>query len=242
MAYLPVNPSMENTGQYPSLTSHKKGSVVSVFSNMHETWSKCLAWLHFSLPQGFVIHLSVPQPLFSWAAVLLWLLLSLCQSLYSDGLGGQAESMSVLFHKYIPLDMLMARVVYPFVHYPMQYQINQGFLWSLMNNRAGTAAQPAGPVSCLSQQSHWILEGKSKIAQSSDTSSEYPPTSPAVCGAEVSWARSSGECRSSQLVLQRLPAEVTVMHHSSPCTLVEVSTEWRQEEKTDVFPYSMQNT
>lgn len=46
-----------------------------------------------------------------FSAVLLWLLLSLYWSLYSDGFRGQAESMSVLFHEYIPLDMLMARVV-----------------------------------------------------------------------------------------------------------------------------------
>lgn len=112
--------------------------------------------------------------------------------------------------------MLMARAVSPFVHYPMQYQINQESLWSLMNNRAGPAAQTTGPISCLSQQSHWMLGRKSKIAQSSETFSEYPPTSPAICGVEVSWARGSGECRSSQLALQRLPAERTVMHRSSP--------------------------
>lgn len=85
-----------------------------------------------------------------------------------------------VFHEYISLDMLMARVVYPFVHYPVQYQVNQESLCSVVKNRAGTAAQPAGPVYCFSQQSHWMLERKSKIAQS--YSSEYPPMSPAVGG------------------------------------------------------------
>lgn len=81
-----------------------------------------------------------------------------------------------------------------------------------------------------------MLERKSKVAQSSDTSSEYSPASPAVCGAEVSWAKGSGGCRSSQLVLQRLPAEETVMHHSSQAPWWKWAlTEGRKRKKRCLF-------
>lgn len=113
-----------------------------------------------------------------------------------------------VFHEYITLDMLMAGVVYPFVHYSVQYQVNQESLEVWWKTEQAQQLSQRGSVSCFSQQSHWMIERKSKIAQSGDTSSEYPPMAPAIGGTEVSWARGSGECSSSQLVLQRLPAEV----------------------------------
>lgn len=40
----------------------------------------------------------------------------------SKGLGGQSESTCVLFHEHILINILVARGVYPFVHYCVQYQ------------------------------------------------------------------------------------------------------------------------
>ena len=40
---------------------------------------------------------------------------------HSTGVGGQAESMRVLCHEHILMNILVAREADPFVHYCMQY-------------------------------------------------------------------------------------------------------------------------
>ena len=106
-----------------------------MFSNMHETWSKCPALLLFCLPQAcprvlWSVYLSICATAifqlgicaFTAAAVPFLALLEE----HSKGLGGQAESMCVLFHEHILMNILVARGAYPFIHYCMQYQNKPG--------------------------------------------------------------------------------------------------------------------
>lgn len=43
----------------------------------------------------------------------------------TKGLRGQVESICVLFRKHIVMNIMVDRVVYPFVYYCMQYQNKQ---------------------------------------------------------------------------------------------------------------------